>query len=102
MKIPNESVAASIAKREIGETPTAIRRFSNGVHRYVYEVEFARRASVVVRLTRSSERLAMQGASVLSASLRPHGVPLHYGFLTGLNVGARPDVQWKRAFVHRL
>jgi hypothetical protein len=76
MKIPNESVAASIAKREVGETPTAVRRFPNGVHHYVHEVEFARHTSVVVRLTRSSERLAMQGASVLSAFLRPRGVPL--------------------------
>jgi aminoglycoside phosphotransferase (APT) family kinase protein len=69
-------MAAAIATRVIGRAPATVRRFTTGSQHYVFDVAFAGRPSVVVRIGRSSAQAPMAGALHLSKMLRPRGVPL--------------------------
>jgi Phosphotransferase enzyme family len=74
-RTPDESDAAAIAKRILGEAPTTVRRFPAGLQHYVFEALYLERA-VVVRIAADRSRDAMSGALKLSRLLRPLGVPL--------------------------
>ena len=73
---PTEGLAARIAADAIGRAPTQVRRFTTGARHHVYDVDFAGRPSVVVRIGDRSAHQEMAGALHLSALLRPRGVPL--------------------------
>ena len=68
------------ARRVTGETlgieVVSARRFTTGLHHFVYEVDLADGRAVVMRMTRPSERQAMRNAVMLSKQLLPSGVPL--------------------------
>ena len=68
--------AARIAADVIGRAPVAARRFTTGARHYVFDIEFAERPPVVVRIGDTSAQLEMAGAVYLSELLRPRGVPL--------------------------
>jgi hypothetical protein len=55
----------------MGCTPTTVRRFTTGARHYVFDVAFADRPAVVVRIGSPSARPEMAGAVHLSASLLP-------------------------------
>lgn len=76
MQVPDEAAASEIARQHVCQPPIAVRRFTNGIQHYVYEISFEQHAPLVVRMTVPSQRLAMVGAKTLSAALRPLGVPL--------------------------
>jgi aminoglycoside phosphotransferase len=73
---PISAIAGNLAHHAVGRPPTVVRRFSTGVHHYVFEVTFADHAPVVVRMAAEHSRAAMVGALRLSRLLRPRGVPL--------------------------
>jgi hypothetical protein len=73
---PNSAMASSLATAAVGHPATDVRRFSTGAHHYVFEVTFADRSPVVVRIAAEHSRAAMAGALKLSHLLRPLGVPL--------------------------
>ena len=73
---PTEDLAIRIAAGVIGDQPLNASRFTTGSSHYVYEVWFADRPSVVVRIGDRGAHRAMQGATQLSHLLRPLGVPL--------------------------
>lgn len=75
-KVPDAEFAASIAARVTGSAAPAPRRFATGARHYVFDIEFADRPPVVVRIGRASAAAEMAGAVYLSALLRPRGVPL--------------------------
>ena len=75
-KAPDAEYAASVATRLIGCAPTSVRRFTTGMAHYVFDVAFADRPSIVVRIGDASARTRLTGALRLSALLRPRGVPL--------------------------
>ena len=74
--VPTEKFATGIATEVTGHTPAKARRFTNGARHYVFEVEFANRLPVVVRIGNPSAQAEMEGAVHLSGLLRPRGVPL--------------------------
>ncbi len=76
MSVPDEALAGRIAASHTGSDPTEIRRFVTGSAHYVYDVRFAGRPGLVVRMNMADGRAAMRGAAHLSALLRPAGVPL--------------------------
>jgi aminoglycoside phosphotransferase len=73
---PDAELAAMIAAEVIGHPPAKVRRFTTGVRHYVFDVEFAGRPPVVVRIGNTSAQPEMAGAAYLSGLLRPRGVPL--------------------------
>ena len=73
---PTVELAAGIAATVVGCEPMALRRFPTGARHYVFDVEFADRPSVVVRIGGPSAQSEMAGALQLSALLRPRGVKL--------------------------
>lgn len=73
---PDEALAGHLAATVIGAPASNVKRFQTGSSHYVFEVSFADREPVVVRLSTTQNRAAMQGASKLSHQLRPLGVPL--------------------------
>jgi aminoglycoside phosphotransferase (APT) family kinase protein len=73
---PNAQLAAKIAARVIDHAPDQVRRFTTGARHYVFEVAFADRPPVVVRIGSTSAQSDMAGAVYLSGLLRPRGVPL--------------------------
>jgi aminoglycoside phosphotransferase (APT) family kinase protein len=73
---PGAQMAAAIAAQVLGRIPRSIDRFCTGARHYVFDLEFDRGPSVVVRLAEPSARAEMVGAVHLSRLLRPLGVPL--------------------------
>jgi aminoglycoside phosphotransferase (APT) family kinase protein len=76
MSIPGAEAAIAIALKVTGHPPTRARRFTTGARHYVYEVEFADRPPVVVRMGDQTAHAEMIGAVRLSGLLKPRGVPL--------------------------
>jgi aminoglycoside phosphotransferase (APT) family kinase protein len=75
-QLPNASLASKLASKAVGTNPVRVTRFSTGMQHYVYDVEFANRAPVVVRMATPENKTAMESAFQLSNQLRPMGVPL--------------------------
>lgn len=73
---PDATLAARIAAEVRGAAPVSIVRFTTGNMHYVYEATFADMPPVVVRIAADYGVTAMRGAGLLSAQLRPLGVPL--------------------------
>jgi Ser/Thr protein kinase RdoA (MazF antagonist) len=73
---PGPGVAAHLASAAVGSDARGVRRFTNGVCHYVYEVTFPDRPPVVVRIAREQDRRTVANAASLSRLLRPKGVPL--------------------------
>ena len=73
---PDIALAGALAAAAVGSAPVAVKRFSTGLHHYVFEARFERRAPVVVRISREHSRPAMVGAYRLSHRLRALGIPL--------------------------
>ncbi len=83
--VPNATIAGNLAATAVGRPPVEVRRFSTGLHHYVFEAKFEDRAPVVVRIAAEHSRSAMLGAYTLSNLLRPQGVPLPKIIAEGLN-----------------
>jgi hypothetical protein len=73
---PTVELAAAIAAAVVGCVPMTLRRFPTGARHYVFDVEFAERPPVVVRIGGPSAQSEMTGAVHLSGLLRPCGVRL--------------------------
>jgi aminoglycoside phosphotransferase len=73
---PTPEDACRVTSAALGELAMTARRFTTGLHHFVYEVELPERRTVVMRMTRPSERPHMRNAVMLSRQLRPLGVPL--------------------------
>lgn len=76
MSIPSAEAAIAIALKVTGHSPTRAQRFTTGARHYVFEVEFADRPPVVVRMGDQTAHAEMIGAVRLSGLLKPRGVPL--------------------------
>jgi aminoglycoside phosphotransferase (APT) family kinase protein len=74
-KTPDAALAAAIARDVAGCAPTSVRRFTTGMAHYVFDVAFADRSPIVVRIGGASTQ-TVAGALYLSGLLRPRGVPL--------------------------
>jgi len=74
-KAPDAELAAGIATGVIGSAPTSVSRFTTGMAHYVFDVAFADRPPIVVRIGDPSARTRLTGAVYLSGLLRPPGVP---------------------------
>jgi len=72
----NAGLATGIAAEVIGCAPTTVRRFTTGLRHYVFDVAFAARPPLVVRIGDPSARSEMAGPVRLSGLLRPRGVKL--------------------------
>jgi aminoglycoside phosphotransferase len=75
-RTPDADLAAAIAARVVGRAPTSVRRFTTGARHYVFDVNFAAGAPIVVRIADASGRADLIGALRLSELLRPRGVRL--------------------------
>jgi aminoglycoside phosphotransferase len=73
---PTAELAAAIAVQVAGRAPKSVARFATGARHYVYEVRFADREPVVVRMGSMTAHAEMAGAVYLSNLLRPRGAPL--------------------------
>jgi aminoglycoside phosphotransferase (APT) family kinase protein len=73
---PTRQLAVKIAGDVTGHVPIEARRFETGMRHYVFEVEFASRQPVVVRIGAEFSEVEMTGAVRLSKILRPRGAPL--------------------------
>jgi aminoglycoside phosphotransferase (APT) family kinase protein len=76
MTDPTPEDACRVTSAALGEPALSARRFTTGLHHFVYEVELPEHRTVVMRMTRPSERPFMRSAVMLSEQLRPLGVPL--------------------------
>lgn len=76
MDAPNADFAMRLAAEAMKARPSGAKRFTMGLRHYVYEVTFADRAPVVVRIALPENRDKLTGAVRLSEILRPRGVPL--------------------------
>lgn len=76
MSAPSVELAIGIAARITGQAPASARRFTTGARHYVFEVAFANRPPVVVRIGSRTVHTEMAGAVRLSRLLKPRGVPL--------------------------
>jgi aminoglycoside phosphotransferase (APT) family kinase protein len=76
MGAPTAELATGIAAEATGRHPVSASRFTTGARHYVFDVTFADRPPVVVRIGSRSARAEMAGAVRLSGLLRPLGVPL--------------------------
>lgn len=74
--VPDAALAGALALEATGSRPMSIQRFPTGSQHFVFEATFADRPPVVVRIARATDRSLVRGASRLSSSLRPLGVPL--------------------------
>jgi aminoglycoside phosphotransferase (APT) family kinase protein len=83
--LPDEAMAARIAREVVGQPPREVQRFTTGAHHYVYDVSFDEHAPVVVRIAAPAHRDAMIGAATMSRRLRPRGVPLPETLAEGLD-----------------
>lgn len=73
---PNAELAAAIASRVTGCTPSGVRRFTTGARHNVFDVQFTDRSPVVARIGDTASRHELAGAIYLSGLLRPRGVLL--------------------------
>lgn len=80
-------LAVKIASEVTGHVPAKARRFEAGVRHCVYDVEFASRQPVVVRIGTDLAGSEMLGAVHLSQVLRPRGVPLPEMLASNIGVG---------------
>jgi hypothetical protein len=64
---PNNAIAGDLATAAVGHSPIDVRRFTTGAHHYVFEVTFADRLPVVVRIAAEHSRAAMAGAQALKS-----------------------------------
>lgn len=76
MTDPTAEDACRVTGEALGIEAVRARRFTTGLHHFVYEVTLADGRSVVARMTRPSEADYMRSAVALSRQLRPLGVPL--------------------------
>jgi aminoglycoside phosphotransferase (APT) family kinase protein len=74
--LPDAELAGRVALLAVGVEPVSVRRFETGMRHFVFDVGFADRPPVVVRMAGPDGRDAMAGALNLSNALRPLGVPL--------------------------
>lgn len=74
--VPDSTLARAVAIEATGGEPTHVKRFETGSQHYVFEVGFADRAPIVVRLSLPRDRALAAGSLGLSRQLRPLGVPL--------------------------
>jgi aminoglycoside phosphotransferase (APT) family kinase protein len=74
--LPDAKLAATIATRVTGYTPAFVRRFTTGARHYVFDVAFAERAPIVVRIGDASARAELAGGLYLYGLLRARGAPL--------------------------
>jgi aminoglycoside phosphotransferase len=80
-------LAVKIAAEVTGHVPAKASRFETGMRHYVFDVEFASRQPVVVRIGTESAESEMAGAVHLSQVLRPRGVPLPEMLASNIGVG---------------
>ena len=73
---PTEEDARRILSEITGQPVCDLRRFSNGLAHFVYDVKLADGQNLVVRLTRPAQQPDFAGAVYWSELLRPLGVPL--------------------------
>jgi aminoglycoside phosphotransferase len=73
---PTAELASAIAAQVTERAPKTVARFTTGARHYVYEVRFADREPIVVRIGSTTSHAEMAGAVYLSNLLRPRGVPL--------------------------
>jgi aminoglycoside phosphotransferase (APT) family kinase protein len=73
---PTADDACRVAAAALGTEALTARRFTTGLHHFVYEVALSDGGSVVARLSRPSERPVIRNAIALSSQLRPLGMPL--------------------------
>ena len=76
MTDPTAEDARRLTAEALRAEVTEVRRFTTGLHHFVYEMTLADGGAVVMRLTRASERPVMRNAVMLSGQLRPLGAPL--------------------------
>jgi aminoglycoside phosphotransferase len=74
--LPNASLAAEAAAMALGSQAVRVRRFTNGLAHFVFEVTCVDQRIVVVRIADKRNGDAMARAARLSRLLRPLGVPL--------------------------
>jgi hypothetical protein len=74
--LPNASLAAEAAAIALGSQAIIVRRFTNGLAHFVFEVTCADQRIAVVRIADRRNGDAMAGAARLNRLLRPLGVPL--------------------------
>jgi aminoglycoside phosphotransferase len=84
---PDENMAAELATATLGSHAITVRRFTTGSSHFVFEVTFADRWPVVIRIAQKSNGGAMAGAARLTRLLRPLGVPLPGIMAEGLEQG---------------
>jgi aminoglycoside phosphotransferase len=84
---PTPQLAVRIAGDVTGHVPIKASRFETGMRHYVFDVAFASRPPVVVRIGASSAREEMAGAVRLSELLRPLGAPLPEMLASHLGAG---------------
>ena len=76
MSDPTAEDARRLTAGALGVEAIGARRFTTGLHHFVYEVTLAGGETVAMRMTRPSEGRFMRSAVALSRQLRPLGVPL--------------------------
>ena len=76
MSDPTGEDARRLTAAALGVEAIGARRFTTGLHHFVYEVTLADGRTVAMRMTRPSEGRYMRSAVALSRQLRPLGVPL--------------------------
>lgn len=76
MTSPSAEDAYGLTAAALGVAATDARRFTTGLHHFVYDVTLADGRKVVMRMAQPSERWAIVNAVSLSGVLRPLGVPL--------------------------
>jgi hypothetical protein len=72
---PNKAVAGDLATTAVGHSPIDVRRFSTGAYHHDFEVTFADRPPVVVRIAAEHSR-GMAAALRFSNLARPRDAPL--------------------------
>lgn len=75
-KWPTELDASEVAWRVHGKPPESVRRFSEGIGHWVYDVRMPDGSRSVVKLGTAVQRTEFLGAIHWSKTLRPLGVPL--------------------------
>src|SRR5690606_23482887 len=73
---PTPEEACRLTAEALGVEAIGARRFTTGLHHFVYDVTLADGRTVAMRMTRPREARFMRSAVALSRQLRPLGVPL--------------------------
>ncbi len=76
MSDPAPEEACRLTAEALGVEAIGARRFTTGLHHFVYDVTLADGRTVAMRMTRPREARFMRSAVALSRQLRPLGVPL--------------------------